>query len=298
MISLRHHLLTLVAVFLALATGIVLGGGPLSNVGAKVTENRGETSPAASPDDQSESVYTDAFVAAVAPSVVAGTLEGGQVALVTIPGVDQQVVEDVIDQVTVAGGEVSARVALTAAMVDPAQKSLVDTLGSQLMTQQSKKEVSSDATTYDRMGELLGLAIASKDPEETEMTGRSRSVIEAISGATLMDEPEDITLRAPLVLVVVGEDTPDDESDAILAGLTTGLAAQATGVVLAGTVGDGRDGQLSRFRASAAAANIASVDGIDTQAGRIATILTLERSLTTQGGAFGASGADGPLPLG
>ena len=37
MITLRHHLLTIVAVFLALAAGIVLGGGPLSDVGPAVT---------------------------------------------------------------------------------------------------------------------------------------------------------------------------------------------------------------------------------------------------------------------
>ena len=41
-----------------------------------------------------------------------------------------------------------------------------------------------------------------------------------------------------------------------------------------------------------------ALDGVDTAAGRVATILTLQRSLTTPGGAFGASGADGPVPLG
>ena len=33
MISYRHHIASLVAVFLALAAGVVLGGGPLSDLG-------------------------------------------------------------------------------------------------------------------------------------------------------------------------------------------------------------------------------------------------------------------------
>ena len=49
MITLRHHLLTIVAVFLALAAGIVLGGGPLSDVGPTAVTSSGEeeTAPAA-----------------------------------------------------------------------------------------------------------------------------------------------------------------------------------------------------------------------------------------------------------
>ena len=42
MITLRHHVLTIVAVFLALAAGIVLGGGPLSEVGPAVTSARSD----------------------------------------------------------------------------------------------------------------------------------------------------------------------------------------------------------------------------------------------------------------
>ena len=85
---------------------------------------------------------------------------------------------------------------------------------------------------------------------------------------------------------------------AVLAGIVEGLAAQSTGVVVAGTLLDGGTGQLGRLRSDPAAAVVASVDGIDTVAGRFATILALQRSLSTPGGSFGASGADGALLLG
>lgn len=298
MISLRHHLITIVAVFLALATGIVLGGGPLSDVGAEVTSAATEETRAASEPGPATSTYGEDFAAAVGPGLVAGTLAERQVAVVTLPGADERLVTALTDQVTAAGGSLSARYTLAEDMVDPTQKSLVDTLGSQLMTQQATKDVPAEASTYDRMGHLIGLAIATKEPGGDDVTGKARAITEAVRGADLMESPEDVERRAPLVLVVVGTDADDEGSDAILTGLSAGLAAAGLGVVVAGTTADGAAGQLERFRADPVAATVASVDGIDTAAGRVAAISTLARSLTTQGGAFGASGADGPLPLG
>ena len=77
------------------------------------------------------------------------------------------------------------------------------------------------------------------------------------------------------MLVVLGTDAGDEGSDAILAGLAQGLAVQAGGVVVAGTTSDGGEGQLGRLRADPVAAAVATLDGIDTAAGRVATILTL-----------------------
>jgi len=296
-ITLRHHLLTIVAVFLALAAGIVLGGGPLSDVGPTVATAGGERE-AAPADDQAQVDYTESFVSAVGPATVGGRLAERSVALVTVPGADEQLVGALAEQVTAAGGTVSARYDLADDLVDPSQKSLVDTLGSQLLTQQAEGDVAADASTYDRLGQLLGLAVASKDAEGQDVNGKARAIADAISGAGLMAEPAEVAQRSPLVLLVLGTDAEDDGSDAILAGLAQGLAAQASGVVVAGVTADGGAGQLGRFRADPASAGVASLDGIDTAAGRVATILTLQRSLSTPGGAFGASGADGPVPLG
>lgn len=296
MITLRHHVLTIVAVFLALAAGIVLGGGPLSDVGATVTAaSRDDVEPA---DDGAKADYSERFVATLAPPVIAGRLADRSVALVTVPGADEQLVTALTDQVGAAGGTVTARYDLGADLVDPDQKSLVDTLGSQLLTQQATDDVAADASTYDRIGQLLGLAIATKEAEGQDVSGKARAVLDAVSGAGLMAEQADVERRAPLVLLVLGTDAGDEGSDAVLAGLVEGLAAQAIGVVVAGTTADGGEGQVGRLRADPAAASVASVDGIDTAAGRVTAIMTLQRSLTTPGGAFGASGADGPVPLG
>jgi hypothetical protein len=297
-ITLRHHLLTIVAVFLALAAGIVLGGGPLSDVGPTVATSSAEDTEAEPAEDPVRTDYTESFVAALAPATVGGRLAERSVALVTVPGADEQVVGALTDQVSAAGGTVSARYDLSEDLVDPSQKSLVDTLGSQLLTQQAEGDVAADASTYDRIGQLLGVAVATKDAEGQDVNGKARAIVDAVTGAGLMAKPGEVAQRSPLVLVVLGADAGDEGSDAILAGLARGLAAQSVGVVVTGAIADGGEGQLGRLRADPASAGVATLDGVDTAAGRVATILTLQRSLTTPGGAFGASGADGPAPLG
>lgn len=297
MITLRHHLLTIVAVFLALAAGIVLGGGPLSDVGPTAATSSGE-SDATPAGDRAQTDYTESVVSALGPATVGGRLADRSVAVVTVPGADEQVVTALTEQVAAAGGTVSARYDLSEDIVDPGQKSLVDTLGSQLLTQQAEGDVAAEASTYDRIGQLLGLAVATKEAEGQDVNGKARAIVDAVSGAGLMAKPGEVTQRSPLVLLVLGTDAGDDGSDAILAGLAQGLAVQAGGVVVAGVTSDGGEGQLGRLRADPASAAVATLDGIDTAAGRVAAVLTLQRSLTTPGGAFGASGADGPVPLG
>lgn len=296
MITLRHHVLTIVAVFLALAAGIVLGGGPLSEVGPSVAV-AGKDKDAAPAEDQAGADYSNAFLTAIGPPILGGRLVDRSVAVVTVPGADEQLVTALTDAVASAGGTVTARYSLRDDLVDPGQKSLVDTLGSQLLTQQDDA-VAAEASTYDRIGQLLGLALATKEAEGQDVNGKSRAILDAVTGAGLMEKSGEVDRRAPLVLLVLGTDAGDEGSDAVLAGLTEGLAAQATGVVVVGTLQDGGSGQLGRLRADPAAASVASVDGIDTVAGRVATIITLQRSLSTAGGSFGASGADGPVPLG
>jgi hypothetical protein len=296
-ITLRHHVVSLVAVFLALAVGIVLGGGPLSEIGR--AEGRSpdpdpglETAVGAA---QQRADFGDAFAGTVAGPLYAGRLADRSVAVLSMPGADAAVVEQLTEQVTAAGGAVAATYAVGDALVGVGEKSLVDTLGSQLMTQQPEGAVTAEATTYDRMGELIGLAVASRAPEGQAGDGKAAGILEGLAGAGLLAGPEEQARRAPLVLLVLGDEPSPEGGDTILAGLVAGLVRTSAGVVVAGDLADGA-GQLGRLRTAGTAA--ATVDGVDTPAGRVATVLALVRSLTTPGGAFGASGSDGPLPLG
>ncbi len=294
MITFRHFLTSIVAVFLALAVGIVLGGGPLSDV----TEPKPAPVAATAAGDDPAGVYAEGFTGAVGPLLTNAKLADRSVAVVTAPGADEQVITSLAEQVAAAGGTIGGRYSLTEAMVSPEQKSLVDTLGSQLMTQQGKA-IASDSSTYDRIGQLLGLSVASAAPEGGDPTGKHTAIFDSLVGAGLVAANEGgVKRQAPLVLLVLGAEPAPEGGDAILAGLTAGLSRAAVGVVAVGTVADGVDGQIARLRAEPVSAEVATVDGIDTAAGRVASVLALARALSTEGGAFGASGADGPVPLG
>lgn len=316
MIPFRHHLVSLVAVFLALAVGVVLGGGPLSELGraeqAAAGTERG--------DDLAASAG-EAFAESAAPAVLRDALGNRGVALVTLPGADPAVVEGLTARIEQGGGRVGAAYSLTEALLQPREKALVDTLGSQLRTQYAEAEVAETAPTYERVGQLLALAVASADPAGEPVDARATSLLDSLTGAGLLGVDQGSDRRLPLVLVVGGEEPrrgatgttgasgalADDDGgvqadqvagDAILGGVLTGLARSSAGVVWAGTTASGAEGALRRVREGGELVGVSTVDGVDTSVGQVSTVLALGRSLAGEAGDFGASGADGAVPLG
>lgn len=290
MISYRHHVVSLVAVFLALAVGVALGGGPLSELGRDDTPVSAQVK-AREQVAQREAGFGDKFAAAAADTLYAGRLADHPVSILTMPGAEGDVVSGLAAQVEAAGGKVVGTYDAEPALVSASEKSLVDTLGSQLMTQlDDDAAVDAGASTYDRIGQLLGVALSG----DVVSTDEALSIRQSLAGAELVTSPEGAG-RAPLLLVVLGK---DDADDAILSGLLSGLAAATTGVVVAGDTDSGIDGDLHGLRAEPVADEVATVDGADTGVGQVTTVLALARSLKVQGGSFGASGSDGAVPLG
>ena len=221
MISFRQHVVTLVAVFLALAVGVVLGGGPLSEVGRDALTSTSAKTKSASDNDAT--AFGDAFATAAATRLYDEQLAGRSVALVSLPGTDQRIIDGLVGQVEHAGGTLEGTYALQRALVDPGEKSLVDTLGSQLMTQLDSGAADENAPTYERLGQLLGAAIATEQEDGADVGGDTPSIRQSLAGADLVVSPEKEVGRAPLVLVVLGHDTDDN----ILSGLMSGLASRA-----------------------------------------------------------------------
>lgn len=283
MIRSRSYAVPLTAVLLALATGVALGAGPLD-------DTRSDASPAPpgvsrAPDPG----YADTFAAAVAPRLYAGALSRRPVAVVAMPGADPGTVAALTSQVKEAGGEVSATYAVRGQLVDPTQKSLVDTLGTQL-AKQVRARLGTGLSTYPRIGQLVALAVSARGAASSPAGDDAVAVRQSLAAAHLLTAPKGNPSLAPLVLVVMG--SPVDQ--AIADGFVSGLAARARGVV---AVAPSRDATMAGMRADPVARRVTSVDGSETSAGRVAAVLALVRAWTKRGGAFGASGADGPVPL-
>lgn len=311
MIDLRRHVMAVVAALFALAVGIAIGGGPLSYV-----PDRDEPSSTATdrpvaeePSDDpaaSGAEFANAFAAQSAVALYDGRLRGHPTAIVAMPGADPDLVEVMQVQVKAAGGGLTGVYEVGAGATDPANTSLVDTLGSQLMTELSTDfdddRVDPAASTYVRLGQLISLAVSTPVKDGLRNRPVENAVRTTLATADLMSSPENARL-APLVLVVMA---PHDSLDAgdlqvaagIYRGLVLGLSDNPAGLVVLGDTGSGRSGLLAQLREDEElAAAVSTVDGSDTGLGQVTAMLALIRSLEGSVGSYGESGSDGAVPL-
>lgn len=304
MTTFRYHVVSLLAVLLALAAGIALGGGPLSEIGrADGATDGGSTSRRSALAGElkaasAASAFQDEVAAGLGAGRVKAVLDRRAVALVVMPGADQKVVAALAEAVRKASGTLTGEYAVRPAMVAPDSKSLVDTLGSQVAESVKGADVPTEATTYDRMGQLIGRAMATTENTGEAPDNASADILSSLRGAKLMSSPADTKRRASLVLVILG-DEPADATGAgnIYGGLVSGLAARSDGVVVAGSTASATTGLLRTLRQDPAFTDsVSSVDSDQTATGRLVAMLALDREKFGGPGQFGAAGADGAMP--
>jgi len=280
----RSYAVPVTAVLLALATGVALGAGPLHSASSDASPGPRVVTRPEAPG------YADAFATGVARQLYDHGLSRRPVALVTMPGADPATVSALTAQVRAAGGQVTATYAVRGQLVDAQQKSLVDTLGIQL-DKQLRQGTVPGASTYPRIGQLVAIAVANRGSAGAPAGADAAAVRQSLAAAKLLDVPSGSPQTAPLVLVVLGSPLVQPIADGVLAGLGAG----ARGVV---AVAPTRDQTLTGLRTDGIDQRVTLVDGNETGAGRVAAVLALVRAWTRPGGSFGASGADGAVPLG
>jgi len=278
----RRHLVAAVSLVLALATGIALGAGPLSR--ETLVPTRAEPRQAAPAADES----ADDLAEAVGPIVGRDRLTGRLVTVLSTPGVAAEDVEGIVASIEQAGGAVSARWLIGPSLVGPGETALVDTLGEQLLEQLGDGVANAEAPPYQRMGQLLGVAVATREERPQVIDQDGMTIRQSLDAASLLTTESEEPRGAPLVLVVVG----DDIEDAVIEGLTTGLSQRALRVVVAA---EERSGDLAALDEAGV---VTTVDGADGAAGRLAAVLALAAPDDDPPGSFGESGSDGVLPLG
>ncbi|MDT0201550.1 copper transporter [Nocardioides sp. AE5] len=305
MISFRYHVVTIVAVFLALAVGVALGGGPLSEFGRSSDEANervsAENEKLTKDLDRIQQVteFQEAFGNAVVPADLSGVLADTRVAIVTMPGASSAVVEGLTEQINRAEGVVAGTYAIQPALIGADNKPLVDTLGSQLLETLASPGVADGATTYVRMGGLISRAIATGD-DERGVDEDATSVRSSLTGAEMFTVTSGGDARADVIVVVLGSEPPsDDGSDKLLASLFAGMATTSKAVVVAGTTDTGSTGILKVLRENAEFTEAASsVDSVQSRTGQVVAAYALGRMQDGNTGQFGANGEDGPLPRG
>jgi hypothetical protein len=309
MISFRYHLVSLVALFLALAGGIALGAGPLQEpVRGELTSASGgddaEALRSQLEDEQRLSDFQARYGAGTADLVLGDRLAGMSVAVVLLPGADPSVAAQLAEDVQTAGGELASRVTLTDELLDPGAREFPESLARRVLDGVAGVDTAEGATGYELIGGALGRALLTRSSGQVRPDDPATSIVAAFEEANLVgvdgaDGADGALRRAQLALLVTGDppaDTPAGQGD-VVAELATGLDRAATGSVVVGSTGSTADGgAVAGVRASPAAERVSTVDAVETATGRLVGVLALVEQAAGGTGQYGADGADGALP--
>lgn len=310
MISFRYHIVSIVSVFLALAVGVALGGGPLNREVDNTLVEQVQADRARKAELQQEintlastNQFADEFAEAIAPGLVGGVLKGQVVSFVVLPGAQQTEVSELGEMVTVAGGSLGGTVRVGDGLLDVENRELVDELGSQLLDGASGVSVPADASGYERVGALLARATGTDEPGGASVDGTADSILAGLSTAGLLSAGDDLSRRGNLVVVVAGPGSGSQSevqsASSIVTTMATALDAGTGGVVVAGPVAAARgEGVVRAIRDDVVAArDVSTVDVLGRAAARVVTVMALAGQAQGQTGHFGAvDAADGAVP--
>lgn len=280
----RRHLATAAALVIALAVGVALGAGPLSHERLLPTT----AAPEPRPVEPDTGAGTDLLAAEATAALVRGRLTGRDVAVLSTPGVDPATVDALAATVEQARGRVVANWTAGESLVGPGEKTLVDSLGEQLLEQLEGRGADPGTVSYERMGQLVGTAVGSRLAGGSDAGDDARTIRQSLDAASLLRSDRDLPRRAPLVVLALG----DDLDDHVVEGLVAGLSARVAGLVVTGPEGSADLAVLDEAGA------FTTVDGGGTDLGRLAVVLALAGVEEQPVGSYGASGSESLLPLG
>ncbi|MDQ2788791.1 MAG: copper transporter [Pseudonocardiales bacterium] len=301
MISLRYHVVSIAAVFLALALGVVLGSTAISDrLLSGLSSNRDDLGRQVS-DLQAQRnalnaqlANADTFGAAVGPRIVSGALRGRSVVLVTTADAAPADRDALTGLLSSAGATVTGELQLTDAFTDPSRSDQLSELSTRLLPAGLRLPTASDAGTL--AGGLLGsLLLINPNNGKAQATPAETTAVLAGLGDGGFVHAGPRVLPSQLVVVLTGGANRGNGSGdraGILARFATQLDHAGAGAVLAGRPGsaDG-NGPIGVVRADTAAASVLStVDDVSTAAGRVVTVLALAEQAQGHAGRYGTGG--------
>lgn len=300
MIDFRYHLVSIVAVLLALSAGVVLGsgllGGPLlddiqrraDNIRADNDELRQLA------EDRLELIeQQERFAIAIKPYLLTGALSGTRVVVFETEGIDDSLREGVRTAIGDAGGQVAGTIRLTDALALN-EEVKVDELALALGSVSGEP----DDLRVEAMATLAGrVAAASEDSsEQAEARDRLEDLLGDLEGAgflSLDDAPQGPLIPTGAAFLILTGD-PEESSYEIVPALTrlsADLGSRGRAVVLAES-GESVWDVAGSVREDAAIAEIvATVTAADSPIGAITVALAMRAAVDGERGHYGL-GAD------
>jgi Copper transport outer membrane protein, MctB len=312
-IDFRYHIVSLVAVFLALGVGIVLGSGPLDEQiqGALQTQTddlRSQQRELRSQvaDLQGQVAVGEQFAQEIVDPLTANQLTDRSVVIFTLPGADNDLVDDVTEVLERAGATVNGTVGITDVYVDPTKaKAPLEDLALRLVP--PGVEFADGATPIERVGTVLARATVASNREDTqEVDQRAAEVLAGLQELGAVEVTGEPGRRSDLAVVIApapakeqGDADAAKASDDALLGLVSALDAGSRGAVVTGPRESADAGGFVNLvrRSDDKARGVSTVDLADSAIGEIGLALALvEQTRGAAGDYGGGDGVDSVIP--
>jgi len=315
MIDFRYHLVSIVAIFMALAVGLLLGSTVLRPYALKGLQavskgQQHEIDSLLQTRDQLQREVSagNQFAQANAEQVLHQLLDGEQVVLVVAPGAPESVTSGVTQALGMAGATVTGQLQLQAPFFDTSPA------GSEKLTQLAEHlaplGMSLTGSAQAQASELIANMVLTKDGPGQPVAGvrdsTSAAVLSGLATEGFLTPTGDPSDRATLAVVITPATPPSaNDSNAASQALVT-LAQQldlaGLGTVVAGSIGGSGPGSaIDVMRAGGRAGHLSSVDNADTPAGQIVVAQALFDRMHGKSGSYGVAatanaGAPSPAP--
>jgi hypothetical protein len=321
-IDFRYHLVSIVAVFLALAIGIVLGstelqGNTIDVLKASSNQLHNELN-AVSAQSHSyalQASHEDQFLQSAEPRLLAGLLPGDRIVIVTEPGAQGSVVDGVKQAAALAGATVTGQVALQPKFNDisGANQSTLSSINSSVAAADGitlSAAAGSQTASQQQAAQLIAYAIlATKTSSQAGLTSTAEQALlnEYAQAGYLTVSPSVPAPPATLAVIVTPQTAPadganDPANQVLLAVAQEFASASAATLVADGTIGSAQYGgsAMSVLRSSSVSGQVSSVDDADTTLGQIVVIQALAAQLAdghpNSYGISGGASAVSPVP--
>ena len=293
MISLRSHAISLAAVFLALAIGVALGSGLLSNTllaGLKDDKTQMQNQVNGLTDEKNalneKLSAANEFDAQMSPRIIRDALKGKSVVMFRTPDAEDDDVASMSRLIGQAGGVVTGTIALTQEFVAAnSSEKLLSVVNSPIVPPGRQLSTTS-VDQGSQAGDLLGIAVMTgRDPAAPAVDDAQRdAVLAALRDTGFLTYGTERVGPADTALIVTGGGLADDAGNqgSTVARFAAGLAPHGTGTLLAGRDGSATGtGAVAVVRSDAGLTGaVGTVDDVERSSGRITAVLALQEMVS------------------
>jgi Copper transport outer membrane protein, MctB len=303
-IDFRYHLVSIVAVFLALAIGIVVGAQAIT---PKLADSLNKASAAEVKQNKmlyahnqqlkNEIAADGAFAQAAEGRLLRGLLDGEHVALVLAPGTDNTTVDGLTSALQLAGASVTGQVVLSSQFFDTSAgneqqlKNSLKGLTPPGVTLPVTADSSPQVSGQQAVAQVIAASIMDKNSVPTLTPAQSQQVIARLTNAGFLqingpNGSSSLAGQATLAVVVVPTTVPPPSLRGLfnlaLISVTNDLQEASKGVVLTGPLtGTGPHSAIEAVSSGSAKVNLTTVDNAETTIGQIVVAQALSQMVTS-----------------